>query len=953
MRAIKAPRDYKDLFGLDIGSIAFFIGAIVCFFGLSMLLPAALDYLDGNEDDRVFMGCAAILVFFGLTMALTFRRKKYALGLREVVLAAPLTWIAVVGLAALPFVFSSFRLSYSDAVFETMSGATATGSTVIVGLDAAPRGLLLWRWLLIWFGGFGFVTLAVLVLPFLRIGGMQLFVLDLSAQSGKFVPRMIDVVVKIALVYATITVVGAIAFRLAGMSQFDAIGHSMAAVATGGFSSHDAGIGYFQSPTIEWIAIIEMAVSAMPFVIFIEALRRGPALLWNELQVRLFAGIIIVSSLTLTVWLVARESIGVLDALRQATFNVVSIITTTGFTSQNFALWGGFPSVLILMLMLVGGCTGSTAGGIKMFRLCLLLEAIRTQLHRQIYPHGTFLVTYNSMPVQELGAGRRRRLFLRVCVDVLSLCARPQPDRNVVRSRPRRLGDGAGRRRSGARRRHRPLLHLRAVAGRRQMAAGRRNDGRAAGDSRRRHSAHPNLLADMSGGPVHVIGGGLAGSEAAWQLARAGCPVVLHEMRPTVTTPAHRTDRLAELVCSNSFRSDDAAVSAIGLLHEEMRRLGSLVLTIADRTRVPAGSALAVDRDGFADGVGRALAGEPLIRIVREEMMRLPSPDEWPDVILATGPLTSQALADELAALTGAASLAFFDAIAPIVHLETIDMGKAWRQSRYDKGDGSDYINCPLNRGEYEAFVAALIAGETMPFHDWERDTPYFEGCLPIEVMAARGPETLRFGPMKPVGLTDPRPGTRPSAVVQLRQDNALGTLYNIVGFQTKLRHGEQVRIFRMIPGLERAEFARLGGIHRNLFVNSPRLLDRSLGLRGRPGLRLAGQMTGCEGYVESAAIGLLAGRFTAAARMGRPPLLPPATTAIGALLSHITNGALADTFQPMNVNFGLFPPLEASAEDDGRRTSKAERRQTLIARARGDLTSWLATETGRMVPAE
>ena len=401
LRAIRVPRDYKDLFGLDIGSIAFFIGAIVCFFGLSMLLPAGLDYLDGNDDDRVFMGCSAILVFFGLTMALTFRRKKYALGVREVVLAAPLTWIAVVGLAALPFVFSSFRLSYGDAVFETMSGATATGSTVIVGLDTAPRGLLLWRWLLIWFGGFGFVTLAVLVLPFLRIGGMQLFVLDLSAQSGKFVPRMIDVVVKIALVYATITVIGAIAFRVAGMSQFDAIGHSMAAVATGGFSSHDAGIGYFQSPTIEWIAIVEMAVSAMPFVLFIEALRRGPAPLWKELQVRLFAGIIVGSSLTLTVWLVARESIGLLDALRQATFNVVSIITTTGFTSQDFSLWGGFPSVLILMLMLVGGCTGSTAGGIKMFRLCLLLEAIRTQLHRQIYPHGTFLVTYNTTPVQD------------------------------------------------------------------------------------------------------------------------------------------------------------------------------------------------------------------------------------------------------------------------------------------------------------------------------------------------------------------------------------------------------------------------------------------------------------------------------------------------------------------------------------------------------------------------
>ena len=438
----------------------------------------------------------------------------------------------------------------------------------------------------------------------------------------------------------------------------------------------------------------------------------------------------------------------------------------------------------------------------------------------------------------------------------------------------------------------------------------------------------------MSSDPVHVIGGGLAGSEAAWQLARAGCPVVLHEMRPLVATPAHRTDRLAELVCSNSFRSDDALASAIGLLHEEMRRLGSLVLAVADGTRVPAGAALAVDRDGFADGVSRALAGEPLIRILRGEVDRLPSPEVWPQVILATGPLTSPALADWLTALTGAASLAFFDAIAPIVHAETIDMDKAWRQSRYDKGDGSDYINCPLTRSEYDEFVAALVAGETMPFHDWERDTPYFEGCLPIEVMAARGPETLRFGPMKPVGLTDPRAGgARPYAVVQLRQDNALGTLYNIVGFQTKLRHGEQLRIFRMIRGLERAEFARLGGIHRNLFVNSPRLLDATLHLSARPGLRLAGQMTGCEGYVESAAVGLLAGRFAAAERGGRAPSPPPPTTAIGALLGHITRGALAET-----------------AGD--RRLGRAERKQAVVARARRDLTRWLATEAGPLIPA-
>ena len=457
----------------------------------------------------------------------------------------------------------------------------------------------------------------------------------------------------------------------------------------------------------------------------------------------------------------------------------------------------------------------------------------------------------------------------------------------------------------------------------------------------------------MSSDPVHVIGGGLAGSEAAWQLARAGCPVVLHEMRPLVATPAHRTDRLAELVCSNSFRSDDALASAIGLLHEEMRRLGSLVLAVADGTRVPAGAALAVDRDGFADGVSRALAGEPLIRILRGEVDRLPSPEVWPQVILATGPLTSPALADWLTALTGAASLAFFDAIAPIVHAETIDMDKAWRQSRYDKGDGSDYINCPLTRSEYDEFVAALVAGETMPFHDWERDTPYFEGCLPVEVMAARGPETLRFGPMKPVGLADPRAGgARPYAVVQLRQDNALGTLYNIVGFQTKLRHGEQLRIFRMIRGLERAEFARLGGIHRNLFVNSPRLLDATLHLSARPGLRLAGQMTGCEGYVESAAVGLLAGRFAAADRRGRAPSPPPPTTAIGALIGHITRGALAETFQPMNVNFGLFPPLEVADAAGGRRLGKAERKQAVVARARRDLTRWLATEAGPLIPA-
>jgi trk system potassium uptake protein TrkH len=397
----KSARAYADLFGLDIGSIVFFVGAILCFFGASMLLPALLDWFDENVDYRVFLACAAILVFIGLTMALSFRRHKYALGIREVVLAAPLTWVCVVAFAALPFVFSSFRLSYTDAVFETMSGATATGSTVIVGLDTAPRGLLLWRWLLIWFGGFGFVTLAVLVLPFLRIGGMQLFVLDLSAQSGKFVPRMIDVVGKVGLVYLVITILGSIAYGLAGMSMFDAIGHAMAAVATGGFSSHDAGIGFFHSPEIEWISVVVMGLSALPFVLLIGAIRTGPRPLTDDAQVRLFLAIVTLSSLTLTVWLVARESLGLLDALRQATFNVVSIITTTGFTSQDFNQWGGFPSVLLMMLMIAGGCTGSTAGGIKMFRLCVLLEAIRTQLRRQVYPHGAFIVRYNGNPVQD------------------------------------------------------------------------------------------------------------------------------------------------------------------------------------------------------------------------------------------------------------------------------------------------------------------------------------------------------------------------------------------------------------------------------------------------------------------------------------------------------------------------------------------------------------------------
>ncbi len=441
--------------------------------------------------------------------------------------------------------------------------------------------------------------------------------------------------------------------------------------------------------------------------------------------------------------------------------------------------------------------------------------------------------------------------------------------------------------------------------------------------------------------PVHVIGGGLAGSEAAWQIARAGVPAVLHEMRPVLGTAAHKTGGLAELVCSNSFRSDDAANNAVGLLHEEMRRLGSLVMAAGDDARVPAGSALAVDRDGFSDAVTAALEAEPLVEIRREEVAGLP-PEDWESVIVATGPLTSPALSEAVGALTGEDELAFFDAIAPIVHKDSIDFGTAWFQSRYDKGDGADYINCPLDRTQYEAFVAALSAGDATEFHDWEKDTPYFEGCLPIEVMAARGIETLRYGPMKPVGLTDPRTGRRAHAVVQLRQDNALGTLYNMVGFQTKLKHGAQAALFRTIPGLERAEFARLGGVHRNTFINSPRLLDGVLRLKALPRLRFAGQITGVEGYVESAAIGLLAGRFAAAARRGETLAPPPPSTAHGALLRHITGGAEAETFQPMNVNFGLFPPM---MRPDGKRLHKKERKPALSRRALADLEAWIAAD--------
>ncbi|HEX4889043.1 MAG TPA: methylenetetrahydrofolate--tRNA-(uracil(54)-C(5))-methyltransferase (FADH(2)-oxidizing) TrmFO [Alphaproteobacteria bacterium] len=449
--------------------------------------------------------------------------------------------------------------------------------------------------------------------------------------------------------------------------------------------------------------------------------------------------------------------------------------------------------------------------------------------------------------------------------------------------------------------------------------------------------------------PLHIIGGGLAGCEAAWQAGRRGLPVILHEMRPNRRTEAHETDRLAEMVCSNSFRSDDHQTSAVGLLHEEMRRAGSLVMQAADANKVPAGSALAVDRDGFSRSVEAALASLPNVQIERNEVAGLP-PSDWAQVIIATGPLTSAPLAEAISTLTGIESLAFFDAIAPIVYADSIDLSQAWFQSRYDKpgpgGGGKDYINCPLDAAQYDAFINALLLGEKTQFKDWERNTPYFEGCLPVEVMAERGPQTLRYGPMKPVGLTNPHSPLKPHAVVQLRQDNALGTLYNIVGFQTKLKHAEQVRIFRTIPGLQNAEFARLGGIHRNTFINSPRLLDPWLRLKSMPRLRFAGQITGVEGYVESAAIGLLAGLFAAAEIQGRDMPAPPENTAMGALLRHLTGGASAESFQPMNVNFGLFPPIATPLAADGKRVrGKAKtpaRKGAYCQRALEDQQPWL-----------
>ncbi|WP_306117871.1 MULTISPECIES: methylenetetrahydrofolate--tRNA-(uracil(54)-C(5))-methyltransferase (FADH(2)-oxidizing) TrmFO [unclassified Roseitalea] len=466
----------------------------------------------------------------------------------------------------------------------------------------------------------------------------------------------------------------------------------------------------------------------------------------------------------------------------------------------------------------------------------------------------------------------------------------------------------------------------------------------------------------MSDAPIHVVGGGLAGSEAAWQIARQGVPVVLHEMRGVRGTQVHKTDALAELVCSNSFRSDDAELNAVGLLHAELRLAGSLIMASGDANQVPAGSALAVDRDGFARQVTEAIAAHPLITVVREEVTGLP-PAQWGSTIIATGPLTAPALAEAIAAETGQDALAFFDAIAPIVYADTVDTDIAWFQSRYDKtgpgGTGKDYLNCPMDKAQYEAFIDALLGGETTDFKDFE-GTPYFDGCLPIEVMAARGRETLRHGPMKPMGLTNAhKPDEKPYAVVQLRQDNALGTLYNMVGFQTKLRYGAQKDIFRRIPGLENAEFARLGGLHRNTYLNSPVLLGPDLSLRSRPDIRFAGQITGCEGYVESAAIGLLAGRFAAAQKTGQPVEPPPQTTAFGALLAHITGGHLVAedepgkrSFQPMNINFGLFPPPPEGAmrKPDGftgrfRGKDKAlAKKRALTARALADCRAWLGT---------
>ncbi|EGF90324.1 tRNA:m5U-54 methyltransferase [Asticcacaulis biprosthecium C19] len=458
----------------------------------------------------------------------------------------------------------------------------------------------------------------------------------------------------------------------------------------------------------------------------------------------------------------------------------------------------------------------------------------------------------------------------------------------------------------------------------------------------------------VSSEPIHIVGGGLAGSEAAWQIVQRGVPVVLHEMRGIKPTNAHHTSDFAELVCSNSFRSDDWQFNAVGLLHEEMRRGGSLILACADKHQVPAGGALAVDRDGFSAAVTEILSNHPLITVVREEVTTL-ADKPWDNVIVATGPLTSESLSQFVLDVSGEGQLSFFDAIAPIIHYDSIDMSKAWKQSRYDKegpgGDAAAYINCPMDKDQYEAFIDALLAGPKAEFKDWEH-VPYFDGCLPIEVMAERGRETLRYGPMKPVGLTNPHnPTVKAHAIIQLRQDNALGTLYNMVGFQTKLKHGAQADVFRMIPGLENAQFARLGGLHRNTFIQSPKLLDRQLRLKALfpdKSVRFAGQLTGVEGYVESAAIGLLAGRFAAAQALGTSLPAPPESTALGALINHITIGHLeGGSFQPMNINYGLLPPLDPPKVDEhGKKIPLKERgrakKRLMSLRALNDVQEWL-----------
>lgn len=444
---------------------------------------------------------------------------------------------------------------------------------------------------------------------------------------------------------------------------------------------------------------------------------------------------------------------------------------------------------------------------------------------------------------------------------------------------------------------------------------------------------------------VHIIGAGLAGSEAAWQLAERGVKTVIHEMRPSKASPAHKTEYCAELVCSNSLRSDDYEHNAVGLMHEEMRRAGSLIMQCADATKVPAGGALAVDRDGFAETVTRKLKNHPLISFINEEITALPAAEDG-SFIIASGPLTSEALIASILKEVNAQTLNFYDAIAPVVYKESIDFDKAWYQSRYDKGDKFDYINCPLTQEEYYAFVNALLSAEKVEFHDFEKEASYFDGCLPIEIMAERGIETLVFGPMKPVGLTNPHnPEQKPYAVVQLRQDNKEDTLRNMVGFQTKLKYGEQQRIFRMIPGLENAEFARLGGIHRNTFIKSPILLDDFLRLKSRPNLRFAGQITGCEGYIESAAIGLLAGYFAACEAQQVQPVLPPETTALGAMLKHLRDDTNIDDFQPMNINFGIFPTIQGETTKNGkfRKIKGMERKEAYCRRALADIENWIA----------